>query len=163
MGPVIGAAHHYQVTVRWTGNLGTGTADYRRYSRDHSVEADGPQPLAGSSDPTFRGDRSRWNPEQLLLAALSQCHMLSYLHVAVTQGIVVTDYVDQAEGTMRLNADGSGEFTSVTLRPQVTVQAESMLEAARSAHHDANRVCFIARSVNFPVLHEPSISTASAS
>src|SRR6478752_3650261 len=109
--------HHYALTVRWTGNLGAGTSSYRGYSRDHDIEIPGLPVLRGSADPTFHGDRERYNPEQLLLAALSQCHMLSFLHVAVKHGVVVTAYEDRAE---------------------------------------ANKVCFIARSVNFPVLHEPT-------
>ena len=147
--------HRYALTVRWTGNLGEGTSSYRGYSRDHDVEIPGLPVLKGSSDPTFRGDRTRYNPEQLLLAALSQCHMLSFLHVAVTNGVVVTRYIDEAEGLMRTNRDGSGQFESVTLRPRVTVAGAEHLPLMDELHHKANQLCFIARSVNFPVLHEP--------
>ncbi len=147
--------HRYALTVRWTGNLGEGTAGYRAYSRDHDVEIPGLPVLKGSSDPTFRGDPARYNPEQLLLAALSQCHMLSFLHVAVMNGVVVTGYVDEAEGLMRSNRDGSGQFESVTLKPQVTVASEDHLPLMAELHHKANQLCFIARSVNFPVHHEP--------
>ena len=115
--------HRYALTVRWTGNLGEGTASYRGYSRDHDVEIPGLPVLHGSADPTFHGDRTRYNPEQLLLAALSQCHMLSFLHVAVKHGVVVTAYEDRAEGLMRTNRDGSGQFESVTLKPRVTLAA----------------------------------------
>jgi organic hydroperoxide reductase OsmC/OhrA len=111
--------------------------------------------IKGSADPTFHGDRERYNPEQLLLAALAQCHMLSYLHVAVKHGVVVTDYRDDASGLLRLNRDGSGQFESVTLRPKVTVADESQADLAARLHHEANQVCFIARSVNFPVEHAP--------
>ena len=113
--------HRYALTVRWTGNLGAGTSSYRGYSRDHDVEIPGLPVLHGSADPTFHGDRQRYNPEQLLLAALSQCHMLSFLHVAVKHGVVVTAYEDRAEGLMRTNRDGSGQFESVTLKPLVTL------------------------------------------
>ena len=154
--------HRYALTVRWTGNLGEGTASSRGYSRDHDVEIPGLPVLHGSADPTFHGDRTRYNPEQLLLAALSQCHMLSFLHVAVKHGVVVTGYEDRAEGLMRTNRDGSGQFESVTLMPRVTVAAPAagalpdagLLE---ELHAEANRVCFIARSVNFPVLHDPTV------
>lgn len=146
--------HHYQVDVQWTGNRGEGTGTYRGYGRDHVVSAAGLPDLPGTADPTFHGDRDRWNPEQLLLAALSQCHMLSYLHVAVTHGVVVTGYRDEATGTLRLNQDNSGEFTQVVLHPQVELADESQRELADSLHKQANKVCFIARSVNFPVLHE---------
>jgi organic hydroperoxide reductase OsmC/OhrA len=153
--------HHYELTVRWTGNLGTGTSGYRAYSRDHDIEIPGLPVLQGSSDPTFHGDRTRYNPEQLLLAALSQCHMLSFLHVAVKHGVVVTGYTDNATGMMRLNRDGSGQFETVTLRPTVTLQDASHVGLVDELHNEANKVCFIARSVNFPVLHSPvTLTTA---
>lgn len=147
--------HRYALTVQWTGNLGEGTSSYRGYSRDHDVLIPGLPVIKGSADPTFHGDRERYNPEQLLLAALAQCHMLSYLHVAVKHGVVVTDYRDDASGLLRLNRDGSGQFESVTLRPKVTVADGSQADLAARLHHEANQVCFIARSVNFPVEHEP--------
>ncbi|WP_458781829.1 OsmC family protein [Arthrobacter sp. D3-16] len=147
--------HRYALTVQWTGNLGGGTSSYRGYSRDHDILIPGLPALHGSADPTFHGDKERYNPEQLLLAALAQCHMLSFLHVAVKHGVVVTDYRDEATGLMKLNRDGSGQFESVTLRPQVTVADERHLELAGQLHHEANQLCFIARSVNFPVEHAP--------
>lgn len=147
--------HRYELTVRWTGNSGSGTASYRGYSRDHDILIPGLPVLKGSADPTFHGDRERYNPEQLLLAALAQCHMLSFLHVAVKHGVVVTDYRDEAFGLMTLNRDGSGQFERVTLRPHVTVADAAQVELAGQLHHEANQVCFIARSVNFPVEHEP--------
>lgn len=127
----------------------------RGYGRDHEVSTETAGTLLGSADPTFHGDADRWNPEQLLLSALAQCHLLSYLHVAVRNGIIVTTYRDDAVGTMRLNRDGSGEFVSVTLRPYVTITDRAQIALANRLHHDAGQVCFIARSVNFPVLHEP--------
>ena len=152
-----GVRHSYDVTVTWTGNQGTGTSHYRAYRRDHTVTTAGRPVLLGSADPTFHGDRGRWNPEQLLLAALSQCHLLSYLHVCVNQGVVVTDYADEATGTMTTDPDGSGRFTEVLLRPRVTVADVSMVGPAEKAHHEANRLCFIANSVSFPVRHDPTI------
>jgi organic hydroperoxide reductase OsmC/OhrA len=154
--------HRYAVTVRWTGNRGEGTATYRGYSRDHDIEVPGLPVLKGSADPTFHGDRTRYNPEQLLLTALSQCHMLSFLHVAVKHGVVVTAYQDRAEAVMRTNRDGSGEFESATLRPEVTVAAAVDPALMEQLHEEANKVCFIARSVNFPVLHEPAVSVGEA-
>ena len=147
--------HRYSLTVQWTGNRGGGTSSYRSYSRDHDVLVPGLPVLKGSADPTFHGDRERYNPEQLLLAALAQCHMLSYLHVAVKNGVVVTDYRDEATGLMRLNRDGSGQFERVVLHPRVTVADAGQAELAAGLHHEANRLCFIARSVNFPVEHQP--------
>lgn len=147
--------HRYALTVRWTGNLGDGTSSYRGYSRDHDVLIPGLPVLPGSADPAFHGDRERYNPEQLLLAALAQCHMLSFLHVAVRHGVVVTDYQDAATGILRMNRDGSGQFESVTLNPAVTITDAGKLDLVPELHHEANRLCFIARSVNFPVHHVP--------
>jgi len=113
--------HRYDLTTTWTGNRGSGTSGYRDYGRDHVTVADGRPELAGSSDPTFRGDKTRWNPELELVAALSQCHMLSYLHVCATAGVVVTGYADAPYGLMAETADGGGHFTEVVLRPCVTV------------------------------------------
>lgn len=156
----MGRTHHYRLTVTWTGNRGTGTSGYRDFDRAHDIAAEGRPTIAASSDPAFRGDPSRWNPEQLLVAALSDCHMLWYLHLSATSGVVVVDYVDEVTGTMTENADGGGQFTEVTLRPRVTVASEDMVEQARKLHHDAHRLCFIANSVNFPVRHEPEIVVA---
>ena len=148
--------HHYALETEWTGNRGTGTADYKSYGREHVVRAVGKHDLEGSADRSFRGDPERWNPEELLLAALSQCHMLSYLHVAVSHGIVVESYTDAATGTMEQTHNGGGHFTLATLRPRVTISAGD-LDLARSLHAEASEKCFIAASVNFPVKHEPEV------
>jgi organic hydroperoxide reductase OsmC/OhrA len=151
--------HDYAVGVQWTGNRGEGTATYRSYGRDHRIHAAGKQhEIAGSSDRVFRGDPDRWNPEELVIAALAQCHMLSYLHVAAVNGIVVVDYRDDAAGTLQQEGDG-GRLISATLRPVVTIAAHHSDEDARRAeslHHRASELCFIANSVNFPVEHEPT-------
>ncbi|MGH3737136.1 MAG: OsmC family protein [Micromonosporaceae bacterium] len=149
--------HTYHSEVTWTGNLGEGTAGYRSYRRDHEVTADGPPPIQGSSDPAFRGDPERWNPEQLLVAALSQCHMLWYLHLCAVNDVVVTSYRDRAAGTMTEDGQG-GRFTEVVLRPEVTVASDGMLPKATALHADAHRACFVANSVNFPVRHEPAVT-----
>ena len=149
--------HHYTLTVTWTGNTGEGTSTYRGYKRTHKVEAEGPPELLGSADRTFHGDRERWNPEQLLLASLAQCHMLSYLHVCVDAGVVVTQYLDRPTGSMKTEADGSGRFTEVVLHPEIVVTDDSMIEAAQDAHRRAKELCFIANSVNFRVRHEPAV------
>ncbi|HEY8913594.1 OsmC family protein [Lacisediminihabitans sp.] len=148
--------HNYAVELEWLGNRGTGTSDYKSYGRDHVVRADGKHDISGSSDRAFHGDADRWNPEELLLAALSQCHMLSYLHVAAANGVVVTAYTDAADGTMVQSADGGGHFTGATLRPIVTISSGDPA-LALELHHEAGTKCFIASSVNFPVLHEPRI------
>jgi organic hydroperoxide reductase OsmC/OhrA len=154
----MGRRHSYAVRVAWTGNLGIGTSGYLGYSRDHDVSADGPPTISASSDPAFRGDEARWNPELELTAALSQCHMLWYLHLCAQAGVTVVAYTDQASGTMEESADGSGRFTEVVLRPRVVVATQDMADAARRLHADASAKCFIANSVNFPVKHEPIIS-----
>jgi organic hydroperoxide reductase OsmC/OhrA len=147
--------HTYEVSVEWTGNTGTGTSGYRDYERSHTVRTDGPPDIEGSADRTFRGAKDRWNPEQLLVAALSQCHLLSYLHVAADAGVVVTAYEDAAEGTMAEDGRGGGRFTEVVLRPRVTVADPATAEKARALHDKAHELCFIAASVSFPVRHEP--------
>ena len=149
--------HRYAITVTWTGNDGDGTATYRSYRRDHDVAAAGRPTILGSSDPQFRGDATRWNPEQLLVAALAQCHMLWYLHLCADAGVTVVDYRDEAEGTMILDSDGGGQFSSAVLHPHVTVGAPEMVERALALHREVPALCFIARSVNFPVSHEATV------
>jgi organic hydroperoxide reductase OsmC/OhrA len=150
--------HSYEVSVTWTGNRGTGTSGYRAYGRDHDVSTDGRPAIAASSDPAFRGDPGRWNPELELTAALSQCHMLWYLHLCAAAGVTVTSYADDAHGVMAEAADGGGQFTEVVLRPRVTVASAEMIETATALHGEANAKCFIANSVNFPVRHEPVVT-----
>ena len=154
--------HQYMVAVEWTGNTGAGTAGYRAYERAHEISAPGaPKPaIPGSSDPAFRGDRSRWNPEELLVASVSACHKLWYLHLCADAGVVVTDYVDHAEGCM-VEDDEGGRFRRVVLRPVVTLAPGSDAERARALHQEAHRLCFIANSVRFPVEHEPELHVAS--
>ena len=154
-----GREHRYQVALRWEGNRGVGTRGYREYERSHEITSPGTQkpPIAGSSDPAFRGDPDRWNPEELLLAALSACHQLAYLHACAGQSVVVTDYRDEPEGRMRETGDGGGRFERALLRPVVTITPESDRELALALHAEAHRMCFIASSVNFPVDHDAVI------
>jgi organic hydroperoxide reductase OsmC/OhrA len=150
--------HHYQTTTTWTGNLGSGTSQYKAYSRDHEITAaKKAAPIPGSSDPLFRGDPSRYSPEDLLVASLSACHMLWVLHLSTEAGIVVTHYSDEATGEMVEHPDGSGEFTLVTLRPCMTITDASRIDDARAVHQKAHQLCFVARSVNFQVKHEPQV------
>jgi organic hydroperoxide reductase OsmC/OhrA len=148
--------HSYEVAVEWQGNRGTGTSDYRSYGREVLLTAAGKPQIAASADRAFRGDAERWNPEDMLLAALSECHLLSYLHVAASHGIVVTAYTDAATAVMEQTADGGGHFVSATLRPVVTISVGDPVLAGQ-LHEEAGAKCFIAASVNFPVLHEPTI------
>lgn len=153
--------HQFSTRLRWTGNRGSGTSSYRDYDRAHEVSAVGKHLIEGSSDRAFRGDPSRWNPEEMLVASLSQCHLLAYLHLCATNGVVVVGYTDDATGSMRTH-DGTGEFTEVVLRPRVEVSDASMIDAAQRLHADAHAACFIARSVAFPVRHEPQALAAEA-
>ena len=147
--------HHYKINVTWTGNRGQGTKTYTGYDRNHTITAAGKPVIPGSSDPSFRGDASRYNPEEMLVASLSTCHMLWFLHLCTTSGVVVVDYVDDATGTMEETADGGGRFTEVTLYPVITVASEEMIDKADALHEKANQLCFIANSCNFPVHHKP--------
>ncbi|MGN7976783.1 OsmC family protein [Microbacterium sp. 22195] len=152
--------HRYALTATWTGDRGSGTSGYRDYARDVTISIDGKPDLLASADRPFRGDPARWNPEDMLIAALAECHLLSYLHACVTAGVVVTSYRDEATGLMREDGRGGGAFAEVVLHPQVTVADPSMIEAAEQAHHQAHDWCFISNSVNFPVRHEATVTVA---
>ena len=159
-------SHAYRLQTIWQGNRGTGTADYRAYSRDYVIrfvaspaDQTTKPDLAGSADPAFLGDATRYNPEDLLLASLSACHMLWYLHLCADAGVLVTDYRDEAEAQMQLDTRGSGRFTEATLRPFVRITDENMSVHAEELHARASEMCFIRNSVNFPVHHEPTILT----
>ena len=149
-------SHRYVTEVEWIGNLGRGTADYRAYSRDHVVRAGTKPELSASSDPAFRGDAARWNPEDLMVASLSSCHMLWYLHLCASAGIMVLAYRDVAEGRMAEDVGGGGRFTGVVLRPLARLAAGADEGRARALHEEAHRLCFIANSVSFPVTVEPN-------
>lgn len=153
--------HRYALHSEWTGNRGTGTSGYRDYDRAVTMSIDGKPDLAASSDKPFRGDSAKWNPEDLLLAALSECHLLSYLHACVSVGVVVASYTDDASGVMVEDGRGGGAFTEVVLRPRVVVAEASMITAAEAAHAQAREWCFIANSVNFPVRHEAHVTARS--
>jgi organic hydroperoxide reductase OsmC/OhrA len=157
-----GRKHSYRVTIEWTGNRGPGTTDYRAYDRDHVIRADRKPPIDGSSDPAFRGNPARWNPEELLVASVSACHKLWYLHLCATGGIAVQSYEDHAEGTMVEDEDGSGRFTEITLEPRIIVRPGDDLARAHALHHEAHAKCFIANSISFPVRCAPEIVHAAA-
>jgi len=149
--------HIYEISVAWTGNDGTGTSTYRSYRRDHLITAAGKPPLPGSSDPSFRGDPTRFSPEDLLVASLSACHMLWYLHLCSTNQISVLEYRDEALGHMDETENGSGAFARVLLRPRVTIAQGGDQAKALALHEEAHGYCFIAKSVNFPVEIESQI------
>ncbi len=145
--------HHYQAKIEWTGNLGSGTSGYRDYERSHRVMVNGKPVIEASSDPAFRGDQDKYNPEELFVVSVSSCHMLWVLHLCTTEGIIVEKYIDEPEGIMVEEENGSGRFKEVTLNICITVSEERMGTKLDSIHHRANTMCFIANSVNFPVKH----------
>ena len=148
--------HLYTLTIQWTGNTGAGTNNYRAYERSHMIRAKDKKEILCSSDGSFRGDKTKYNPEALLVASVSACHMLWYLHLCADAGVVVLDYSDKATGVMQETENGSGYFTEITLFPKVIVKEASMIEKANSLDSKANDYCFIANSVKFPVHHKPS-------
>jgi organic hydroperoxide reductase OsmC/OhrA len=153
-----GKVHEYSTQVIWTGNEGTGTSAYRAYRRDHDISVPGKPLIAASSDPAFRGDPARYNPEEIFVASLSSCHMLWYLHLCADAGILVMSYVDEARGIMMETEDGGGRFTEVVLHPRVQVAAGSNIDVAARLHEHAHQKCFIANSVNFPVTCMPVVN-----
>ncbi|WP_084525192.1 OsmC family protein [Nocardia vaccinii] len=152
--------HHYEVDVIWTGNTGTGTSGYREYERSHDITAPGKPVIPGTADPAFRGVPERWNPEELLVVSLSQCHMLWFLALCAQERIVVTDYTDHPSGTMVETADGGGHFSEVVLRPRVRIADAEHADRTRTLHERAHELCYIANSVNFEVRCEPIVSAA---
>lgn len=148
--------HNYKATIKWTGNKGLGTSYYQAYEREHLISIDNKNNIFGSSDPAFRGDKTKHNPEDLLVSSLSACHMLWYLHLCSQAGVVVTDYIDNATGIMKETENGGGHFTEVTLNPMVTVTEHTMIDKANELHKKANELCFIANSVNFLVFQRPT-------
>jgi organic hydroperoxide reductase OsmC/OhrA len=148
--------HNYKLTTKWSGNNGTGTSDYTAYERSHSILIENKPEILCSADTPFRGDKTKHNPEDFLLASLSSCHMLWYLHLCADEGIIVVDYVDHATGVLQQPGNGSGHFTEAVLNPIVTVTESAMIDKALALHEKAHTSCFIANSVNFPVHHNPT-------
>lgn len=148
--------HNYSITIEWTGNRGDGTKSYGGYDRSHTIKAEGKPAIEASSDPAFRGDKSKYNPEDMLVASISTCHMLWYLHLCADAGIVVTAYSDSATGTMKEDAVNGGRFTEVVLHPVVVITDAAKTDLANELHSKAHKQCFISNSVNFPVLVKPN-------
>ena len=152
--------HTYQLTINWIGNLGSGTSSYTAYSRNHNIQAADKPLIPGSSDPSFRGDPKRYNPEELFLSTLSSCHMLFFLHLCAVNKITVVNYSDQPEGIMLEEKSGRGFFKEVTLHPVAEIKEADKVDLAMQLHKDSSKLCFIANSVNFPVKHQPIITIA---
>ena len=152
--------HKYLVNVEWTGNTGLGTKNYKSYEREHLINVKGKYSnIAASSDPSFMGDKERYNPEELFLSSIASCHMLWYLHLCSANNIVVNEYIDKAKGVMVEEENGSGRFTEVTLSPKVIIENIDKEELAKELHSEANKMCFIANSCNFTIKHNPSINS----
>jgi organic hydroperoxide reductase OsmC/OhrA len=154
--------HHYELTVTWTGNTGTGTSAYQAFERSHDVSSAGKPTIPGSADSAFRGAPDRWNPEEMLVASLAQCHMLWYLVLCAKEGIIVTDYLDHPSGTLVETPDGGGHFEEVVLQPQVTITTPEKMDRAIALHERAHDLCYVANSVNFEVRAHPTVVTAPA-
>jgi organic hydroperoxide reductase OsmC/OhrA len=152
--------HHYAINIRWKGNTGTGTSAYKAYERSHVISANNKADIQASSDPAFRGDPLKYSPEELLLASASSCHMLWYLHLCSSQGIIVVDYEDNPTAIMTEDETGNGRFTQITLRPSITVKSGDMIEKAETLHAKANKFCYIANTLNIPVHHEATYLVA---
>jgi organic hydroperoxide reductase OsmC/OhrA len=152
--------HQYSLTVKWTGNNGQGTINYLSYGRSHTIIAKDRPDILCSADPVFRGDKTKYNPEDLFVASISGCHMLWYLHLCADAGIVVTDYIDNPVGILLEAPDGSGHFKEVILHPAVTITDKSKIDKANELHNEAHKFCFIASSCNFKILHEPTCTVA---
>ncbi|HET9251629.1 MAG TPA: OsmC family protein [Candidatus Eisenbacteria bacterium] len=151
--------HHFESRLVWTGARHGGTTNYETYSREYRVDIPGKVSFRGSSAAAFRGDPNLANPEDLLVAALSACHFLSYLAYCARDGVNVVAYEDNASGTMQ-RVERVTKFTEVVLKPRVTVAPGSDVEKAKALHEKAHHACFIANSVNFPVRNEPEILVA---
>lgn len=150
--------HNYKLAVKWTGNQGTGTSNYKDFERSYHILIENKVDIIGSSDPEFRGDRTKHNPEELLLAAVSSCHMLWYLHFCAENKIIVIEYIDNATAILEETADGNGKFSAITLNPTITITENSMIEKATELHKKANQFCFVANSLNIKVAHRPIFS-----
>jgi organic hydroperoxide reductase OsmC/OhrA len=155
----MGKEHHYQISVAWIGNQGLGTQDYRSYERSHKISSEGKPDLMGSADPLFRGNASQWNPEELLIASLSACHMLWFLHLCSTRKIIVSEYTDTPTALLMIEASGDGLFKEAALNPLIVLTDVSRIEEARHLHEEAHQKCFIAKAINFPVKLNPSFKT----
>lgn len=152
--------HNYNVATKWTGNQGIGTSNYKDFERSYTIQIENKADIFGSSDPEFRGDRTKHNPEELLLASVSSCHMLWYLHFCSESKIVVTDYIDNATAILDETENGNGKFSSITLNPTITITDQSMVELATELHKKANEFCFVANSLNLKVTHQPIFEVA---
>ena len=156
------ASHEYVANIVWTGNTGRGTSSYKSYDRNWQIVTPHKAIIECSNDPLLGGDPTKHNPEDLLVASIASCHMLWYLHLCAVAGVNVISYHDTPLALGELERSGAGRFTSITLRPQIEITAESDENKALSIHGDIHQYCFIARSLNFPVNFQPKITKNSS-
>lgn len=152
--------HRYNVKLGWTDENGKGTTSYIDYSRNHQAKVNNKPTIKLSADPAFRGDETKYNPEDMLVASLASCHMLWYLHLCSKSGITVVKYEDNAEGLMLQEDTGGGRFEKVVLNPEVIILEKDKIELANKLHEEANQKCYIANSCNFPITHKVKIIIA---
>ncbi|MBL0286511.1 MAG: OsmC family protein [Bacteroidetes bacterium] len=146
---------NYKLIMAWLGNEGTGTSGYKHYKRDFVVVGEGKPPISGSSDVHFLGDIEKYNPEEMLLMSVSSCHMLWFLHLCAVSDVVVSEYSDEPTGVLEIFADGGGKFSEITLRPIISIIGQPSIEQLNSLQEKANKLCFIANSLNIKINHEP--------
>jgi organic hydroperoxide reductase OsmC/OhrA len=151
--------HHYHAKITWEGNTGEGTQAYTSYKRDYQIELKDKPIIHASADPAFKGDAGKLNPEEMLLSALSSCHMLWFLHECADHGIIVESYVDDAKGLMEEQTGQGGRFEEVILQPIVVIRNSEHLALSLDLHESASNKCFIKNSCNFPVLVDPKHET----
>ncbi|WEV48395.1 OsmC family protein [Acinetobacter sp. ESL0695] len=151
--------HYYNVSITWEGNLGEGTTSYKAYQRDFKITHPHKPTILGSADPAYLGDKSRWNPEDLMLSAASACHKLWYLHLCAINGIHIVAYTDDAEAEMEdYHPIKRGHITQICLNPRITLKQGANLELAKKLHDLAHHECMVANSVNFPIYCKPIFS-----
>jgi organic hydroperoxide reductase OsmC/OhrA len=144
----------HRIELRWQRT--TPDFDIKTYSRDHTVTFKNGAALAMSSTPTYRGNPENVDPEEMLVASLSSCHMLTFLAIAAGKKFAVDTYDDDAVGVLAKNADSRLAITQVTLRPRIVFSGQGPDEATlEQMHHAAHEQCFIASSVKCEVNVEP--------
>ncbi len=158
----IKAVHEFNTQIEWTGNTGLGTETYESYERDYTLSSEGKEQILCSSAAGFRGDTNKYNPEDLFIASLSSCHMLWYLHLCADNGIKVLSYIDATEAKLAVFLNGKGFFQSITLSPKVVVENPEHIQKAIALHQKANKMCFLANSLHFPIKHNPTVTAPDA-
>jgi organic hydroperoxide reductase OsmC/OhrA len=143
--------HQYKLKIEWTGNNGNGTEKYDKYRRDFTIHFENKAPVFASADSIFRGDPSKLNPEEMLLSAISSCHMLWFLHECADHGIKLIEYTDTPEAVLEIVPGNGGRFTEATLTPEIVLESFDGKINILELYELAAKKCFIANSCNFPI------------